>query len=120
MISRATLRYLKTSPQKTRLVADQIRGREVGEALAILRTSPKRVARALEKLLGSAIANAQQLEERVDIDRLYVARIFVDKGPTERRGRAGTMGRFMPVLKRRSHVTIELDLLEPGRAGGRR
>ncbi|HHN73840.1 MAG TPA: 50S ribosomal protein L22 [Acidobacteria bacterium] len=114
MIAHAKLRYLKASPQKTRLVADQVRGRDVGEALGILKTSPKRVARSLEKLLNSAIANAENREERIDVDRLYVSKIWVDKGPQEKRGRAGTMGRFFPVLKRRSHVTIELDLRKAG------
>jgi large subunit ribosomal protein L22 len=110
MISRATLRYLKTSPQKTRLVVDQIRGRDVADALATLQTSGRRVARSIEKLLNSAIANAQQGEERVDVDQLYVARAWVDEGPNERRGRPGPMGRFMPIMRRRSHVTLQLDL----------
>lgn len=115
MISKATLRFLKASPQKTRLVVDQIRGRDVGEAIAVLKTSRRRVARPLEKLLTSAIANAQQGEERVDVDRLYVAKAWVDKGPPDKRGRAGTMGRFFPILHRRSHVTLQLDLRQPGK-----
>jgi large subunit ribosomal protein L22 len=68
------------------------------------------VSRDIEKLLNSAIANAQNREERVDVDELYVSRAFVDRGPSERRGRPGPMGRFMPIVKRRSHVTVELDL----------
>jgi len=110
MVASATLRYWKGSPQKVRLVVDQIRGRDVGDAMAILKQSRRRAARALEKLLASAIANAQQREERVDVDELYVARAWVDPGPRERRGRPGPMGRFMPVLKRRSHVTLQLDV----------
>ncbi|MDH3284194.1 MAG: 50S ribosomal protein L22 [Acidobacteriota bacterium] len=110
MVSHAKLRFLKSSPQKTRLVVDQIRGRDVGDAVAILKTSRKRVARSVEKLLNSAIANSQQLEERVDVDRLYVSAAWVDRGPSERRGRPGPMGRFMPILRRRSHVTVQLDL----------
>ncbi len=110
MVSHAKLRYLKASPQKVRLVVDQIRGRDVGEALAILKTSTRRPSRAIEKLLNSAIANSQNREERVDVDELYISRAWVDKGPVEKRGRAGTMGRFFPVLRRRSHVTVELDL----------
>ena len=109
MVSHAKLRFLKAGPQKTRLVVDLIRGRDVGDALAILKTSKKRVARDVEKVLNSAIANAQNREERVDVDRLYISRAWVDKGPYERRGRAGTMGRFFPIMRRRSHVTIELD-----------
>lgn len=110
MISHAKLKHLKASPQKTRLVADQIRGRDVGDAMAILTTSKRRVAGPLAKLLNSAVANAQQGEERVDVDRLFVSKIWVDQGPTDRRGRAGAMGRFMPYLRRQSHVTVQLDL----------
>ncbi len=110
MVSKATLRYLRTSAQKTRLVVDQIRGRDVGDALAILKTSTKRVARPIEKLLNSAIANATNREERVDVDKLFVARAWVDEGPSEARGRAGTMGRYFPRLRRKAHVTLQLDV----------
>ncbi len=110
MVSQAKLRFLRASAQKTRLVVDQIRGRDVDEALGILKASPKRVARPIEKLLSSAIANAQQREERVDVDRLFVARVWVDEGPYEKRGRAASMGRFFPILRKRAHVTIQLDL----------
>ncbi len=115
MLSQAKLRFLKISPQKARLVVDQIRGRDVGEALAILKTSPRRAARHVEKLLNSAIANTQNREERIDVDQLFVKSCWVDKGPVERRGRPGTMGRFFPVLKRRSHITIQLDLRPAGK-----
>ncbi len=110
MVSHATLRYLRTSAQKTRLVVNQIRGRNVGEAMGILKASPKRVARAIEKLLASAIANSQNREERVDVDRLFVAKAWVDEGPSEGRGRAGTMGRYFPRLRRKAHVTLQLDV----------
>jgi large subunit ribosomal protein L22 len=113
MVSQATLRYLKTSAQKARLVVDQIRGADVGDALAVLQASDKRAARAVMKLLNSAIANATQREERVDVDRLYVSRAWVDQGPSDKRGRAGTMGRFFPVLHRRSHITLQLDVRDP-------
>ncbi len=119
MVSHATLRFLKHSPQKARLVVDQIRGQDVGLALAILRGSPRRVSRAVEKLLNSAIANATQREERVDVDRLFVAKAWVDPGPQEKRGRAGTMGRFFAVRHRRSHITVQLDVRSgKGRARG--
>lgn len=119
MVSKATLRFLKASPQKARLVVDQIRGLGVDEALGVLKASRKRASRAIEKLLSSAIANAQGREERVDVDRLFVSRVWVDEGPMEKRGRPATMGRFFPILRRRSHITIELDLLAPGRPGRR-
>jgi large subunit ribosomal protein L22 len=109
VISNAKVRFLKTSAQKTRLVVNQIRGRTVGEAMAILRGSPKMVARDVEKLLKSAVANAQQGETRVDVDRLYVSRAVVDQGPTEKRARARSMGRIYRILKRRCHVAVELD-----------
>ncbi len=110
MVSHATLRYCRTSAQKARLVVDMIRGEDVGTALAILKGSTKRVARAVEKVLNSAIANAQNREERIDVDRLFVSKAWVDEGPSESRGRAGTMGRYFPRLRRRSHVTLQLDV----------
>jgi large subunit ribosomal protein L22 len=110
MVSHATLRYVRTSAQKTRLVVDMIRGRDVADALAILKVSNKRVARSVEKVLNSAIANATNREERVDVDRLFVSRAWVDEGPSESRGKAGTMGRFFPRLRRKAHVTLQLDV----------
>jgi large subunit ribosomal protein L22 len=114
-LAEATLRYVKASPQKARLVVNQIRGEDVGQALGILKGSPKRVARVVEKLLNSAIANATNREERVDVDRLFVKRIWVDQAPADRRGRPGSMGRFMPIKHRRSHIRIQLDLRQGGR-----
>ena len=115
MIAKAHRKYLQTSPQKVRLVVDQIRGKRVEDALSILRFSPKMVARDLEKLLKSAVANAEQREERVDVDRLLVSRAFVDEGPTLNRARFRAMGRIFRINKRSSHVTFELDL--KGRGG---
>ena len=114
MISHAILRYQKTSPQKARLVVDQIRGADIATALATLKVIKRRMARALEKLLTSAVANAQDREERVDVDRLFISRAFVDAAPSERRGRPGPMGRFMPIKRRRSHITLELDVRAAG------
>jgi len=105
----AKLRYLQTSPQKVRLVANQIRGKGVEEAANILRLSQKKAARHLDKLLKSAVANAENREEGVDIDRLYVKKIFVDRGPMLKRLQAAPMGRAFRILKRQSHVTITLD-----------
>lgn len=105
----ARLRYLQASPQKVRLVADQIRGRGVQDAANILQLSKKAAARSLRKLLQSAIANAENLDDQLDVDRLYVKEIFVDGGPTLKRIRPQPMGRAFRVLKRQSHVTIKLD-----------
>jgi large subunit ribosomal protein L22 len=109
VITQARLRFLKTSAQKTRLVVDQIRGRKVEEALAILHYSPKIVAKDLEKLLRSAVANAQQGERRVDVDELYVSKAAVDGGPIEKRIRVRSMGRVFRIMKRQCHVTVQLD-----------
>lgn len=105
----ARLRYVQASPQKVRLVVDQIRGKDVQEAANILRLSKKAAARHVDKLLKSAIANAEHQDEAVDLDRLYVKTIFVDKGPMLKRLRPAPMGRAFRVLKRQSHITITLD-----------
>jgi large subunit ribosomal protein L22 len=110
VISSAKLKYLGVSAQKTRLVVDQVRGRNVGEALAILHYSPKLVARDLEKLVKSAVANAQQTDPNVDVDQLVIAKAMVDEAPPMKRARAQSMGRIFRVLKRACHVTIDLDL----------
>ena len=102
-------RYLQTSPQKVRLVADQIRGKGVQDAANILTLSKKGAARPLRKLLQSAIANAENLDDQLDVDRLYVKEVFVDGGPTLKRIRPQPMGRAFRILKRQSHVTIKLD-----------
>jgi large subunit ribosomal protein L22 len=105
----ARLRYLQASPQKVRLVADLIRGREVQDAANILRLTNKAAARHVEKLLRSAIANAENRDENVDLDRLYVKEIFVDRGPMLKRARAAPMARAFRILKRQSHITVKLD-----------
>jgi large subunit ribosomal protein L22 len=102
-------KYLQASPQKVRLVADQIRGRGVQDAANILELSKKAAARPLRKLLQSAIANAENLDDQLDVDRLYVKEIFVNGGPTLKRIRPQPMGRAFRILKRQSHVTIKLD-----------
>lgn len=105
----ARLRYLQASPQKVRLVADQVRGKNVEEASQILRFSKKHAAKPIEKLLKSAIANAEDQDEHLDLDRLYVKEIFVDGGPVLKRIRPQPMGRAFRILKRQSHITIKLD-----------
>ena len=108
MEARATLRYLKASPQKVRLIADTVRGRKVEEALGILRFTKKTAAKDLEKLLRSAVANAEQSEAGVDVDELVVAKIYVNEGPREKRIQPASMGRAFRILKRQSHVTIHV------------
>lgn len=116
MIAKASHKYLKTSPQKARLVADQIRGKEVNKALSILRFSKKMVAKDIERALKSAVANAQQGEAKVDVDNLYVSEVFVNAGPMEKRARHRAMGRIYRILKRSCHLTIHLDEKEKAKA----
>jgi len=108
MESKATARYLRISPQKVRLVADLIRGKQVGKAIDVLRFTKKRGAKHVEKLLHSAIANAQQKEENLDVDALYVKRTYVNEGPRLKRIRPAPMGRAYRYQRRMAHITIEL------------
>ena len=108
MKATARLRYMKGSAQKVRLVADLVRGKKVNDAVAILRHSNKAAARDMLKTLRSAVANAEQKETQLDVDELVVKRIWVDKGPQEKRVRPAPMGRAYRVLHRKSHVTIEV------------
>ena len=105
----ARLRYLPGSAQKVRLVADLIRGKGVQEAVNLLEVTKKAAAPHVQKCLKSAIANAENRDEHVDVDRLYVKEIFVDGGPMFKRIRPAPMGRAFRVLKRQSHITIKLD-----------
>jgi large subunit ribosomal protein L22 len=112
MESRAKLRLARVSARKARLVADLIRGREVGEALEILQFTRKKTAPLLKNLVESAVANAEFKAERdggkVDIDSLVVKQVFVDEGPTLRRFRPRARGMATKILKRTSHITIVL------------
>jgi large subunit ribosomal protein L22 len=103
----ATLRYARISPQKCRLVADQIRGRSVSDALQILRFSPKKAAGIVVKVLESAIANAEH-NHGADIDELKVATIQVDGAPLYTRYRARAKGRGNRIIKRNSHITVRV------------
>jgi large subunit ribosomal protein L22 len=108
MEATATLRYLKASPQKVRLVADLVRGKKVDEALSILRFTRKGCAKDLEKLLRSAIANAENKEANVDTDDLVVSKIYVNEGPREKRVQPAPMGRAYRIQKRKAHVTVHV------------
>lgn len=108
VVASATVRYLGTSAQKARLVVDLIRGRNVGEAAATLRYTHKAVAVDIARLLDSAVANARQKGQDVDVDRLYVRTAFVDGGPSLKRIQPAPMGRAFRILKRMCHVTIGL------------
>lgn len=97
----------RISAQKARLVADQIRGKSVGEALNILAFSTKKGAHLVKKVLESAIANAEH-NEGADIDELHVSAIFVDEGMTMKRIRPRAKGRADRILKRSSHITVKV------------
>jgi large subunit ribosomal protein L22 len=104
---RAQLRYLSISAQKVRLVLDTVRGKDAVQALDVLRFMPQRAAQPVAGLLASAVANA---EENFGVSRedLYVAKIFADEAPTRKWRRFGARGRFKPILRRSSHVTVIL------------
>lgn len=101
----AKLRHAKISAQKVRLVADQVRGKPVEQALQLLAFSPKKAAAIIKKVLESAIANAEH-NEGADIDELKVSTIYIDEGPSMRRWRARAKGRVNHIIKRTSHVTV--------------
>lgn len=103
----AKLKFTRLSPQKCRLVCDQIRGLPVERALNILKFSPKKSAAVLKKVLDSAIANAEH-NEGADIDDLKVAEIFADEGPCYKRMRPGAKGRGSRILKPTCHIKIVL------------
>ncbi len=108
METRAVHRYLRMSPQKARLVADLVRGKQISEALSILEYTPRAAAAYVRKLINSAVANAGSVEG-VDVDTLFVKQIWVDQGPTLKRFRARAMGRGTRILKRTCHITVVLD-----------
>jgi large subunit ribosomal protein L22 len=105
--AQATAKYVRTSAQKAGLVLDLIRGRDVNQALATLRFARKGVARDIEKVLRSAIANAQQKEGfGGDVERLFVAACYANQGPSQKRIRPAPMGRAFRVVKRTAHLTV--------------
>jgi large subunit ribosomal protein L22 len=105
----ATAKYVRTSAQKAGLVLDLIRGRDVNHALATLRFARKAVARDIEKVLRSAVANAQQKDGFAgDVDRLFVAACYANQGPSQKRIRPAPMGRAFRIVKRTAHLTVEV------------
>ena len=107
MQATAKLRYARISPQKCRLVADTVRGRKVGNALALLRFQPKKGAELVLKVLESAIANAEH-NLGADIDTLKISRIEVDEAPTLKRFAARAKGRGNRIIKRNSHIMVQV------------
>jgi large subunit ribosomal protein L22 len=108
MQSKAEARYVRISPQKARLVVDLIRGQKAGAALNTLRSTNKRIAPSVEKVLQSAIANAQHQSEDVDVDQLYVSEAYVNEGPRMKRVRPAPMGRAYRYQRRLAHIVIKV------------
>ena len=116
MQAKAIARQVGMSPRKVRLVVDQIRGKSVNDAYAILQFSKKAAADPVSKTLRSAVANAQNRAQDsgdvLDVDDLTITTVFVDEGPTHKRWRAAAMGRAAPIRKRTSHITVVVDTKE--------
>jgi len=108
MIAQAKAKYLRISPMKMRQVIDLIRGRDVVSSLAILTHTNKGSTPLVKKLLSSAISNAKQ--KGVTENQLVISKITADQGTVWKRYRAAAFGRAAPILKRTTHLTIELDL----------
>ena len=108
MQARAEIRYVRISAQKARLAIDAIRGRRVQDAISILRVTNKRIAPAVEKLLRSAVSNAENRSSDVDVDKLIVAEAYVNEGPRQKRIRPAPMGRAYRYQRRTSHIAVAL------------
>ncbi len=108
MESRAVARYVRISPLKARMVTRAVSGKKVNDALNILKFVPKKSARLVNKVIYSAMANAAQ-NPKIDVDTLYIKRIFVDDGPRLKRWRPRSKGMANRILKRMSHITVVLD-----------
>ncbi len=109
MQSKATVRYVRITPRKVRLVSDLVRGKSVNEALTILKfNSRKRTAQTISTLVESAVANAEQ-QGRIDVDNLVIKTLLVDQGPTLKRFASRAKGQGMRILKKTSHITVVLE-----------
>ena len=121
MEARAIAKQVRMSPRKVRLVVDQIRGKSVNDAYAILQFSKKAASEPVGKTLRSAVANAQYKAQdegsHVDVDELVVREAYVDEGPTLKRWRAAAMGRAAPIRKRTSHITVVVDTAATAKKG---
>jgi len=103
--AKAQVNFVRIAPRKAQLVVDLIRGKKVGEAIAILRHTPKSASPIVEKLLNSAIANAEH-NYQLDVNKLVIEQVYVNQGPTLKRFRPRAMGRASRINKRTSHITL--------------
>jgi len=108
VLSKCEARYVRVSPQKARLVVDMIRGQQAGDAINMLGAVNKRIAPAVEKVLRSAIANAENKSQEVDVDRLFVTEAYVNEGPRQKRIRPAPMGRAYRYQRRTAHIVVKL------------
>ena len=115
---RAQARFTRVSPQKARLVVDLIRGQQAGQAITTLRSTNKRIAPQVEKVLHSAIANAKERFEDVDVDELVVSEAYVHDGPRVKRIRPAPMGRAYRYQRRMSHIVVSVGDKNAGQEGG--
>jgi large subunit ribosomal protein L22 len=110
MQAKAHAKFVRIAPRKVQLVVDLIRGKQVGDAIAILRHTPKSASPVVEKLLNSAIANAEfissEKNESVDVNSLFISEVYVNQGPTLKRFRPRAMGRASKINKRTSHISL--------------
>ena len=109
MIARALIKYIRMSPRKVRYVIQPLRQKTVAEALIILSVTNRRAVGPIEKAIRSAFANARQKDATLAEEQVVIDRIFADGGPTWKRFRAAAFGRAVPILKRTSHLTVELE-----------
>lgn len=105
MEAKAVAKYVRIAPRKVRIVMDLIRGKNIGEAFAILKYTPKVGAEVIEKVLKSAVANAEHNND-MNVDNLYISAAYVDQGPTLKRIHPRSRGQAFKILKRSSHVTV--------------
>jgi large subunit ribosomal protein L22 len=110
MEAKAKARFVRVTPQKARRVVDLIRGKQAGEAVAVLKFAPQAAGETVLKVVESAIANAREAakrsNERLDEADLYISEVYVDEGPTLKRFRPRAQGRASQILKRTSHITV--------------
>jgi large subunit ribosomal protein L22 len=107
-LAAAEARYVRVSPQKARLVVDMIRGLQAGDAVNVLGAANKGITGVVEKVLKSAIANAENRSEDVDVDRLFVSEAYVNEGPRQKRIRPAPMGRAYRYQRRTSHIVVKV------------
>ncbi|OEF97933.1 50S ribosomal protein L22 [Desulfuribacillus alkaliarsenatis] len=113
METKAIAKYVRIAPRKVRLVADLIRGKSIGEAISILRHTPKAATVAVEKVVNSAVANAEH-NDKMNVDELYISEIRIDEGPTLKRFRPRAQGRASRINKRTSHILVKVSEKKEG------